>query len=337
MTDDSKPQSDDRPVNGLESSSASGDGERVGDLPAVFGPYRIQRRIGEGGMGAVYLAENTETGVAYALKTPFFSQPDDESTIRRFRREARAATALQHPNIYSVHDVGEIDGQHYMTMDYVEGIDLGHWMQQEEVSTERGLIVAKKLALALNVAHESGIIHRDLKPANVMMTPEGEPVILDFGMARRFDIDESILTPTGAMVGTPGYMAPEQILANRDKIGPGSDLYSLGVILYELLTGWIPFSGSLATMLGTIVSDPPPDLTSHNPGLNPQLDGLVLKVLAKDPDDRYQSGKEFADAIDEYLTHGTFAGGTASRSSSSDGKVDKKSGLGKLFGGWFKK
>ena len=276
----------------------------IGDMPKEFGRYRILRKLGEGGMGAVFLALDTTLDRRVALKTPAFARQEDEQIIKRFLREAKAAATIHHPNVCPIFDFGEIDGRHYLTMAYVEGCELAEWVQlKNEIPTELALQIVKKIALGLQAAHDQGVVHRDLKPGNVMMNTENEPIIMDFGMVRLIDSDETILTPTGTMVGTPAYMAPEQIMAERESIGPTTDIYSLGVIMYELLSGWPPFSGSLATMLGTIVSDPPPRLEAHAPDLDPRLNDLCLKALAKQQADRYQSGREMAEAID------AFAGG----------------------------
>ena len=275
----------------------------LGDMPKEFGRYRILRKLGEGGMGAVFLALDTKLDRRVALKTPAFARQEDEQIIKRFLREAKAAATIAHPNVCPIFDFGEFEGRHYLTMAFVEGCELAEWVQlQDDIPPETALQIVKKIAMGLQAAHNAGVVHRDLKPGNVMMNSEGEPIIMDFGMVRLIDSDETILTPTGTMVGTPAYMAPEQILAERDTIGPTTDLYSLGVIMYELLTGWPPFSGSLATMLGTIVSDPPPQLQMHCPDLDERLNGLCLKALSKQQSDRYQSGQEFADAIDAWLS-----------------------------------
>jgi serine/threonine-protein kinase len=150
------------------------------------------------------------------------------------------------------------------------------------------------------VAHDAGIIHRDLKPGNIMLPESGEPVVMDFGMARRFDGAESLLTPSGAIVGTPGYMAPEQITGAAEEIGPACDIYALGVILYELVTGWQPFTGNLATLLGSIVADAPTPPRKHCPDLDPRLEAICLKALEKEPRQRHPTSAALADAIEAF-------------------------------------
>ena len=255
-------------------------------------------------MASVYLAEDTQQGSEVALKIPHFVATSDEKGIKRFHREGRAAANIEHPHVCQVHDVGEHKGRLFMIMDYVEGCSLAEWLQQAtDISVEQAVNITIKIARGIEAAHQNGVVHRDLKPANIMMTPASEPVITDFGMACWTDLQETVLTPTGAMVGTPGYMAPEQITGDKEKVGPASDIYSMGIILYELLTGWVPFSGNLATLLGSIVSDPPPRPTTYCEHLDPALETICLRALEKDPTARYATAGQFADALGDYL-HG---------------------------------
>jgi serine/threonine protein kinase len=226
-----------------------------------------------------------------------------ETTIKRLRREAQAANAINHPNVCQVHEIGEHHGRIYLAMQFIDGCSLAEWMQStSELTTDRAVEIVAKIARGIHAAHEAGILHRDLKAGNVMITTTGEPIVTDFGMARWTEAQHTVLTPSGAMVGTPGYMAPEQIMGENDRIGPASDVYSLGVVLYELLTGWMPFSGNLATLLGSIVSDAPPPLATHVPEIDPRLEAICLKAIAKAPDERYASAAEFAQALEDYRT-----------------------------------
>jgi serine/threonine-protein kinase len=275
-------------------------------MPREFGRYRILRKLGEGTMGEVFLAEQKALNRRVALKTPAFRKSGEGQVIKRFLREARAASTIRHPNVCPVFDLGACEGRQFLTMEYIEGSNLAEWVQrQEEIPSQLALRLVQKIALGLQAAHDAGLVHRDLKPANVMMSVDQEPIIMDFGMVRLLDVDATVLTPTGAMTGTPAYMAPEQVLGDRDLIGPATDLYSLGVIMYELLTGSRPFTGSLATVLGTIVSDLPPPLQSHCPDLDPRLDELCQRALRKAQAERYQSGQEMASAIEAYLSGDT--------------------------------
>src|SRR5262249_3284808 len=178
-------------------------------LPPQLGRYRLLRKLGEGGMGTVYLAEDTLLSCSVALKVPHFSEADNSTVIERFRREARAATGLEHPNICPVHDVGQVGGVYYLVMPYVEGTPLSRLCRGEEpVPLERAVALVRRAAEAVAVLHRRGIIHRDLKPGNIMIRPDGEPVLMDFGLARSFISMSRRLTATGTGLGTPAYVSP---------------------------------------------------------------------------------------------------------------------------------
>ncbi len=203
------------------------------ELAGQFGRYRIDRLLGRGGMGSVYLAHDTQLDRPVALKVPHFTPEDGPEILERFYREARAAATLAHPNICPVYDVGEVGGVPYLTMAYVEGKPLAAFLKDgKPVLAAQAAAVVRKLALALQEAHARGVLHRDLKPANVMINARKEPVIMDFGLARRVNKEEVRLTRKGAVLGTPAYMSPEQVGGDPDAVGPRSDVYSLGVILY---------------------------------------------------------------------------------------------------------
>src|SRR5579884_2001207 len=218
--------------------------------PPRLGRYRVVRMLGSGGMATVYLAHDTELDRPVALKVPHLDPRHGPELLERFQREARAAALLRHPNICPVFDVGRADGVPYLTMAYIEGRTLA---EAADDYRRRGpgavAALVRTLALALEEAHGHGVIHRDLKPSNVMITPRGEPVIMDFGLARRADRDDARLTAVGYALGTPAYMPPEQVSGDVDAMGPAADVYSLGVILYELLTGQLPFTGSATAVL----------------------------------------------------------------------------------------
>jgi formylglycine-generating enzyme required for sulfatase activity/serine/threonine protein kinase len=271
-------------------------------LPAQFGRYRILKKVGEGGMGAVYLAEDSVLGRRVALKVPRFSTDDGPEIIERFYREARIAAAIEHPNLCAVYDVGQIEGVHYLSMPFIEGITLARCINRDKPWPARQAVdLVRRLALALEVLHDRGSIHRDLKPGNIMLRPSGEPVLMDFGLARSFQQTSQRLTVTGAAMGTPSYMAPEQVIGDPKTMGPATDVYALGVILYELLTGDVPFTGSMAELYGRILHATPQPLTERQPGLDREVDALCLKALKKPIEDRYPSMAAFAQALEDYL------------------------------------
>jgi serine/threonine protein kinase len=278
---------------------ASGEDSKSSDLSGQFGRYRILRTLGRGAMGTVYLAEDTQLGRSVALKTPQFTDDSEQELLERFYREARTAATLRHPRICPVYDVGDIDGRHYITMAYIEGRPLSAFVHPVEPQTEQQILIAVgKIAQALQEAHDHGIVHRDLKPANIMVDRQGEPVIMDFGLAQQARPGEELrLTQMGVILGSPAYMSPEQVEGDSTKVGPAADQYGLGVILFELLTGQVPFVGSLASVMGQIVSKAPTPPSRYRPALDPRIDALCLKMLAKNPADRFPSLSAVADAI----------------------------------------
>jgi serine/threonine protein kinase len=268
-----------------------------------FGRYRILKTLGEGAMGSVYLALDSQLQRKVALKIPKVDAREQPRFIERFLREARSAATLTHPNICPVYDVGEIDGQHFITMAYIQGHSLSDFVNPAKPQNERHIAtVARKIALALHEAHANGLVHRDVKPANVMIDLRNEPIIMDFGLARQLDDGEdSRLTRDGAILGSPAYMSPEQIEGQAGKIGPACDIYSLGVILYELLTGQLPFQGSVASIIGQILAKEPVHPTRVRPQISPRLAEISLKAMAKRPEDRFGSMKEVANALTDFL------------------------------------
>jgi hypothetical protein len=273
-----------------------------GELPETFGRYRIEKKLGQGGMGAVYLAHDTQLGRRVALKVPRLDGDANPEVLQRFDREARAAATLAHPNICPVYDVGEHGGVRYVTMAYVEGRSLAELIRGTRALPQRPVAaVVRKIALALAEAHQRGIVHRDLKPANVMINSANEPVVMDFGLARRTGEDDARLTREGAILGTPAYMPPEQVSGRLSEIGPASDVYSLGVILYEMLTARLPFQGPATAVLAQVLTQEPPCPSTLRPDLDAELEGICLRAMAKKPADRFASMKDFAAALTGYL------------------------------------
>ncbi len=286
-------------------------------LPEQFGRYHIERQLGQGGMGAVYLALDTRLGRRVALKVPHFTAADGTAVIERFRREARVAASLDHPNLCAVYDVDEVGGVHFFTMPFIEGTLLSLLIEQPW-PPRRAAELVRQVALALSLLHRNGIVHRDLKPGNVMMRSTGEPVLMDFGLARSYAAQSRRLTAEGAALGTPAYMSPEQVEGDPKKIGPATDVYSLGVILYELLTGQVPFEGPPLAVFAQVLNAGPRAPAEVCPELDAAIDGICRKAMAKKPDERYADMNAFGAALVEYARRSEPAaapvGGTADRS-----------------------
>lgn len=272
----------------------------AGNQPIGFGRYEILRVLGEGAMGSVYLALDTQLQRQVAIKVPKLDDGDEDG-LHRFYREARTMATLRHPHLCPVFDVGEFGGVHFFTMAYIEGGTLVDYMSKDEGLPERQVArLIAKTAAALDAAHKAGIIHRDLKPANILIDRNKEPVVMDFGLAGVADTKAN-LTQTGEMLGTPAYMAPEQIRGDLDRVGPASDVYSLGAIMYQMLTGTIPFDGSVATVVRKALDSEPAELTSLANHVDSELSAICRKAMAKDPRERYDSATEMANALRDFL------------------------------------
>ena len=278
------------------------------DLPENFGRYQVKQKLGKGAMGAVYLAEDTLLHRKVALKTPTFDDDADGDYLRRFHREARAVASLKHPHLCAVYDVGEIGGRHYISMEFVPGKKLQEYIKLDKpMSEKQAMAIVRKVALAMHEAHMHGVIHRDLKPDNIMINEKGEPVVMDFGLVHKLEAKDSTrITQRGSLVGSPAYMSREQVEGDPDKLTGATDQYSLGVILYQLLTSKLPFEGGLHTVLGAILTRNAPPPSQHRADINPHLEVVCLKMMAKDATDRYPSMKAAADALAE-VARGTAA------------------------------
>ena len=272
-------------------------------MPERFGRYRIVKELGRGGMGSVYLAEDTELRRQVALKIPKFAQQEDPELVERFYREARAAATLNHSNICQVHDIGEHEGTRYITMAYISGPSLSKLVGSPKLRSERTIAkLMRRIALGLAAAHGKGILHRDLKPGNILLNERNDPVITDFGLARRVESGaESRLTQDGTLLGTPANMSPEQVGGDPNEMGPASDVYSLGVILYELLTGELPYKGRIMAVIGQIIQGKPKRPSELRPDLDKRLEAVCLKMMASSVDDRYSSAAEAAAALSHFL------------------------------------
>jgi len=272
-------------------------------LPRQFGRYRVEKLLGTGAMGAVYLAHDTQLARPVALKVPRLSGHEDSDIVNRLLREAKAAANLNHPNICRVYDAGVEAGTFYIAMEYIDGRLLSDFISPDHLQDERRSVnVVRKLAAALAEAHGKGIIHRDLKPANIIVNARGEPILTDFGLARLTDQPrDGRATQSGMLIGSPAYMSPEQANGDTAKIGPRSDIYSLGVLLFELLTSRLPFQGSVLTILSQITGKEPPAPSSLRPGLDPRLDFICQRLMAKQPEDRYASMTEVGQELQNWL------------------------------------
>jgi serine/threonine protein kinase len=270
----------------------------------AFGRYQIIRMLGRGAMGAVYLAYDGQLDRHVAIKTPFFG--GNTETSERFYREARAAAQLRSPNICPIYDVGQHAGIHYMSMAFIDGRSLGEMIKSGELRDTTPIArTLRGIASGLQKAHEKGIVHRDLKPDNIMVDADQVPVIMDFGLARQAEDDAGLSTP-GRLLGTPAYMSPEQAAGDHSQAGPSMDIYSLGVVLYEMLTGTIPFKGSIMTVLQQIACSEPPKPSTINPdfGEDSPLERLCLRMMSKAPKDRPAAAQYVVDELDLLLQGG---------------------------------
>jgi serine/threonine protein kinase len=272
-------------------------------FPLDFGRFRLERKLGQGGMGSVYFAVDTKFDQPVAIKIPSAYLGDNSMLRERFFREAKLAAALQHPSICPVFDVGQYDGVFYLVMPFIEGKPLSRFIVPGQRLPARNVAtVVRALARAMHAAHTQGIIHRDLKPSNIMIGTNKRPIIMDFGLAKSMDAaDNSGLTTTGTLMGTPQYMSPEQIDGDIKRIGPRSDVYSLGVILYELLAGQRPFEGPLSQLIAQIALQPPPALRNIRPDLDATLEAICVKAMAKQPEHRFADMQQFATALSDWL------------------------------------
>jgi serine/threonine-protein kinase len=271
------------------------------ELPARFGDYELQQELGRGGMGVVYKARQISLDRTVALKMILRGPMASADDLARFRAEAEAAAQLSHTAIVPVYEVGQHDGHSYFSMKCIEGQTLSQRLADGPLPPREAAGILAEVARAIEAAHQNGVLHRDIKPSNILIDADGEPHVTDFGLAKRVAADQS-LTRTGAILGTPSYLAPEQAAGNRGMIGPATDVYGLGAVLYQMLTARPPFQAStpLDTVMLVLEQDPvPPRLL--NPKADRDLELIALRCLQKPPDLRYASAGELADDLDAYL------------------------------------
>ena len=268
-----------------------------------YGRYRIVKELGKGSMGVVYQAHDPQIDRLVALKVMRPDRVATEAFLHRFMKEAKAIGRLSHPNMVVVYDVGEDQGTVYIAMEFLEGKPLNEIIAIDALQPDEIVDLGVQVAEALDYAHRKGIVHRDIKPSNIIVQPDGQIKITDFGIAHIEDPEATQQTQAGEILGTPAYMSPEQVLSQP--VDGRSDLFSLGVILYELATGKRPFRGeNLAAMFRNITGEDPPAPIKENPALAQDLSQIILRCLAKGPEKRFATGKELAEALRRSGSHG---------------------------------
>ncbi len=270
-------------------------------LPTIVGDYELIQEIGRGGMGVVFRATQISLNRDVAIKMILRGRLASDADLQRFLAEAAATAKLEHPNIVPVYDVGDVDGRPFFSMQYVEGMTLADLLSDGPIQPRQAAEIVAAIARAVEFAHQQGVLHRDLKPSNILIAQDGKPLITDFGLAKQVDTDDG-LTRSGMLVGTPSYMSPEQASGRRGLVGPLSDVYSLGCVLYFALTGRPPFVAetSMDLVMLVIEQDPTPP-RALRPRLDRDLEMIVIRCLQKPIDLRYDSAAALADDLDAYL------------------------------------
>ncbi|MBI3862376.1 MAG: serine/threonine protein kinase [Planctomycetia bacterium] len=316
LADDLAIQSGAAQGDGLPTATRAGPTSNAGAGPAaatgVIGNYTLLDKIGEGGMGVVYRARQNNLGRVVAVKMIQRGALASSADVARFRAEAAAAANLEHPQIVPVYEVGEHEGLPYFSMKHVAGTTLAKLLAEGPLPPRTTAELLLPVCRAIAHAHQQGIIHRDLKPSNILIDADGQPLVSDFGLAKRIDVDRSagapaeaeVLTRTGAILGTPSYMSPEQAAGSRGRVGPASDIYSLGAILYQCLTGRPPFQAASPVDVVMMVLEQDPVLPRIlNPKADADLEMIALKCLQKPADLRYASAAALADDLAAYLAN----------------------------------
>ncbi len=271
--------------------------------PRDFGDYEILDEIASGGMGVVYRARQRTLGRVVALKTlraGVRASADDQA---RFTREAQTAARLVHPNIVPIHDYGVVDGVPFFSMDFIEGKSMVALLDEGSLGLRAAIGILEKTCRAMHYAHQQGVVHRDLKPANILVDASGEPRLADFGVAKSL-FGEATLTREGSIMGTPHYLAPEQVGGDKDAVGPWTDVYSLGVTLYHVLTGRVPYQGtSELELMFRILQEEPPRPSTVRPEVPKELEAICLKAMEKERGGRYRTAQEMAEELGRWLAN----------------------------------
>src|SRR6185295_17375140 len=264
----------------------------------AVGPYELLGEIGRGSVSVVYKARHRQTGAEVALKVLKDSETANPGYLKRFQQEASAASRLSHPGIVSVLDSGERDGSYYIAMSIVEGVTLDRAMATNRLTLRQFVEVLQQVAEAVHHAHQHGIVHRDLKPANIILDAAGRPHVSDFGLAKMDHLEKAATTGGGSKIGTPWYMSPEQVMGDVAGTDARSDIYALGVLLYDALTGRVPFPGNsvVQVYLGILNGSPTPP-TQVNHRTPRELEAICLRALSRDKDLRQRSALEFAEEL----------------------------------------
>src|SRR5213595_3525772 len=275
----------------------------VAELLGELGDYELLEEIGRGGQGVVFRARQKSLNRTVALKVISLGQWASKAHLKRFRREAEAAASLDHPSIVPIYEVGERDGSCYFSMKFVEGGQLDEVLKQTPMSIRQTVELITKVARTVHYAHEHGILHRDIKPGNILLDAKGEPHLTDFGLARLVE-SESSVTQTLDVLGTPSYMAPEQAAGNNAAVSNATDVYGVGAVLYQLLTGQSPFAGGTTyETIKLLLNTEPRQPRLFNPKIDRDLSTICLKCLEKDPKRRYPSALALAEDLERWLRH----------------------------------
>ena len=293
-------------VTGRQSSGDDEMPERLSrlQLPARFGDYELLEEIGRGGMGVVYRARQISLNRIVAVKMILKAQLASEDDLSRFLAEAESAARLNHPGIVPVYEVGHREGRYYFSMQYVEGETLGQRLLRGPMPPRETAAMMRTICGAIHEAHRHGILHRDLKPSNILIDNAGQPIVTDFGLAKQVTGDVESITRSGAILGTPAFMAPEQASGNRGAVGVASDVYGLGTLLFAMLTGQPPFQGPAAVdVLLKVLEEDPPFPHQLNPRVDRDLEMITLRCLQKPIDLRYPDAQALYRDLDAYLNN----------------------------------